>query len=85
MITKKIIADRILLYLQHQITLPDMVNWAEEALMNDNFQDDSEHTSRNILAHIGAAEVKAFGLTREDCEEIMNKLGVKLKVLATEV
>ncbi len=82
MITKKTIAEQVLSYLQHHITLQEIVYWAEEALMHNNFEDDDTHAVRNILARIGNADVKAFGITWEDCEEIMNKLGFHLQVLA---
>ena len=83
-ITKKIISEKVLEYLQHQITLDEIVNWSEGILMNNNFEDDKAHTVRNILARIGSADVKAFGLTWEDCEKIMNQLGFSLMVFAKE-
>ena len=83
-ITKKIISEKVLGYLQHQITLDEIVNWSEGILMNNNFEDDKAHTVRNILARIGSADVKAFGLTWEDCEKIMNQLGFSLMVFAKE-
>ena len=82
MITKGIVSDKLLSYLQHKITLAEIVQWSEEVLMNNNFEDDNKHTLRNILAQIGSADVKNFGLTWEDCEGIMNHLGFKLQVLA---
>jgi hypothetical protein len=33
-----------------------------------------------ILARIGVADVKTFGLTWEDCDEIMRSLGYVLKI-----
>ncbi|MDQ2721112.1 MAG: hypothetical protein M3Z26_15295 [Bacteroidota bacterium] len=82
MITKKTLAEKVLSYLQHHLTLQEIVFWAEEALMNNNFEEDNSHTIRNILARIGSADVKAFGITWEDCEGIMHKLGFRLQVLA---
>lgn len=84
-ITKKIISEEVLKYLQHQVSLEEIVNWAEAILMNNNFEDDSVHSVRNILAHIGSADVKAFGLTWEDSERIMHQLGFSLMVSAKEV
>ena len=81
-ITKKIISEKVLEYLQHQISLDEIVNWSEGILMNNNFEDDKLHTVRNILARVGSADVKAFGLTWEDCEKIMNQLGFSLMVFA---
>ena len=82
MITKKDISEKVLEHLQHHITLVEIVDWAEETLMNNNFEDDNAHTVRNILARIGSADVKAFGLTWEDCEKIMRQLGFSLQVFA---
>ena len=41
MITKKIIADKLLAYLQHRMTLTDLVDWAEQSLMKGNYEDES--------------------------------------------
>lgn len=82
MITKKIIADKLLSYLQHRLSLEELVNWAENTLMEAHFEDDNSHTVRDVLAHIGLSDVKAFGLEWKDCEVIMEKLGFKLEVNA---
>ena len=50
MITKKIIGDQLLAYLQHRLSLEELRNWAENALMNGNYEDDTEHTLHNALA-----------------------------------
>ena len=85
MITKKIIGDHLLAYLQHRLSLDELTNWAENALMDGNYEDDTEHTLRNALAQLGLADVKAFGLEWKDCEAIMKSLGFKLEVTALEV
>ncbi len=85
MITKKTIAGKLLAYLQHRTTLAEIVSWAEQALLDANYTDDPSHTIRNILAQLGMADVKAFGLEWRDCESIMERLGFKLEVQALEV
>ncbi len=85
MITKKIIADKLLAYLQHRMSLSDLVDWAEQSLMKGDYEDDKCHTIRNTLAQLGVADVKAFGLEWKDCETIMEKLCFKLEVKAKEV
>ena len=82
MITKKIIAYKLLAYLQHHLSLEELVNWAELILIEAHYKDDNFHTIRDVLAHIGMADVKAFGLEWKDCEAIMEKLGFKLEVNA---
>ena len=85
MITKKVIANKLLAHLQHRVSLTELVAWAEQTLLDTDYKDDSAHTIRNILAQLGMADVKGFGLEWRDCEIIMEKLGFKLEVNAREV
>ncbi len=85
MITKKTIADKLLAYLQHHMSLADLVQWAEQSLISGSYEDDEEHTIRNTLSQLGLADVKAFGLEWKDCEAIMEKLCFKLEVKALAV
>ena len=85
MITKKTIAAKLLAYLQHRTSLAEVVAWAEQALLDADYKDDSAHTIRNILAQLGMADIKAFGLEWKDCESIMERLGFKLEVKTLEV
>jgi hypothetical protein len=85
MITKQTVANKLLSYLQHQLTLADLVDWSEQCLMNGGYDDDDKHTIRNTLSQLGVADVKAFGLEWKDCEAIMERLGFKLEVRALAV
>jgi len=85
MITKKIIANKLLAYLQHKVLLADLVEWAEQSLLDSSYDDDEAHTIRNLLSHLGLADVKAFGLEWKDCESMMESLGYKLEVKALAV
>ena len=53
-----------------------------EIIFATNFEDDNSHTIRDVLAHVGLSDVKAFGLEWKDCETIMEKPGFKLEVKA---
>ena len=81
-ITKQTTATKILRYLQHKIQLPELVDWAENAIMEGNFQSNETKILREVLGKIGVADVKTFGLTWDDCETLMHKLGYKIKVEA---
>lgn len=85
MVTKKILSDKLLSYLQHHISLKELVAWSEQVLFDQNFEDEEDHTIRDILALLGMADVKAFGLEWKDCESMMKKLGFKLEVNALKV
>lgn len=79
-VTKQLIAIKLLNYLQHKNSLNDLVEWAETTLMEDTIQDEDTANVRDILARLGLADVKSFGLSWEDCNEIMRKLGYVLRI-----
>jgi cobyrinic acid a,c-diamide synthase len=79
-ITKKTVADKIAAYLHHEITLAQLVDWAENALMDGELAEGDAHTLSTVLARLGVADVRAFGLAWEDCEELLNKLGFSPRV-----
>ena len=67
-------------YLQNKISLEELVAWAENALMEADIQDEDTNVIRDILAQLGLADVKTFGLYWEDCSNMMKKLGYNLKI-----
>jgi hypothetical protein len=79
-ITKKAIADRIAAYLRHELALAALVDWAEEQLMDGDFDETDEATIARVLARLGVADTRAFGLTWENCEQLLNDLGFAAKV-----
>ncbi len=81
MITRKEVADKIVSYLNHHITLSKLVDWAENIMMNDREIDEkyAEDITQSIC-HIGVADVKQFGLTWDDCQIILRKLGYEANV-----
>ena len=83
-ITRKDVAEKISAYLHHQITLAELVNWAENAMMEADFEEDDLATIRNALSRLGLADIREFGLLWEDCETILRELGftIRLEIVA---
>lgn len=79
-ITKQLLAMNLLSYLQHKTSLSDLINWAEDAFMEGDIQGEDPEVVIEILARLGLADVKAFGLLFDDCYESMQKLGYVLKI-----
>jgi cobyrinic acid a,c-diamide synthase len=79
-ITKQTAADKIAAYLRHEISLADLVDWAEEAMMEGEFVEDQAATLSGVISRIGVADVRAFGLTWEDCERLLGQLGYAARV-----
>jgi len=79
-ITKQTVADRIAAYLRHEITLAQLVDWAENALMEGEFAEEDAATISAAVARIGVADVRAFGLTWSDCEDLLKQLGFHARI-----
>jgi hypothetical protein len=71
LITKHTVADKIAAYLRREILLEQLVDWAENALMEDEFEARDVEMLRTVIARLGVADVRAFGLTWEDCKEML--------------
>lgn len=74
-ITKQNVAEKIAAYLHHEIALPDLVDWSEQALMEGEFDKRESALLARVVARLGVADVRAFGLAWEDCEELLGELG----------
>lgn len=81
-ITKQAVADKLINYLDSQISLMELVDWAEDAIQEGDFRDQGEeHTLRDVVARLGVADVKAFGLEWEDHKDLLNKLGYQARIV----
>jgi len=79
-ITKQTVADKIAGYLHHEIALAQLVDWAENAIMEGDFSEQDADTLSAVISRLGVADVRAFGLTWEDCERLLRQLGYAARV-----
>ncbi|MCX7046799.1 MAG: hypothetical protein NTX50_15095 [Candidatus Sumerlaeota bacterium] len=75
MITRKIVADKLAAYLRHEISLATIVDWAEQAMMEEEFEASHFEAIRDVVARLGLADVRAFRLTWDDCQKLLGRLG----------
>jgi hypothetical protein len=80
LITKQIVAEKIAAYLRREIPLTELVDWAENAVMDGQFDDESVDVGPAVVARLGVSDVRAFGLTWEDCEGMLRTLGYDARV-----
>ena len=80
MVTRKTIANQLLAYLNHRISLVELVSWAEQAIMDGDIETDYTKPIMQALGRIGLADVKEYGLVWEDCQSIMHSLGFTIRV-----
>lgn len=79
-ITRQAVAEKFGAYLRHELSLTTLVAWAETALMEGEFDPKDPELIRDVVARLGVADVRAFGLTWEDCEEFRSRLGYAARV-----
>ncbi len=79
-ITRQEIAQKLTDYLHHLLTIEEVVEWAENGMMDGDFAEEDYELIRTTIGQIGLADVKAFGLTWEDCQQILAALGYQVQV-----
>jgi len=80
-VTRQITAQKIADYLQGKLSQAELVNWAEAAMLNAEFEPDPDaELLSDIVGRLGLADVAEFGLRWQDCEEFLRRLGYRAKV-----
>lgn len=85
MITKQTVAEKINSYLSHHITLAELVDWSENVLLDGEIAEEDIEVVSEVVARLGVADVKNFGLLWEECDTLLQKLGYELEVKVNRV
>jgi hypothetical protein len=84
-ITRQVVSDKLLAYLNGAITLAQLVDWAENTFIDDELTPDEDIDMLNdILAYLAAADTAQFPLTWDVCTDFMQRLGVPVRVVAAD-
>jgi hypothetical protein len=76
------VSDRLLAYLTNQITLAELVDWAENLLVEGGFGPDEDiDLLMDVVMYLAGADSVYFPLTWDLCQEFMQKLGTPVKVV----
>jgi cobyrinic acid a,c-diamide synthase len=79
-VTRENVAQRLKDHLQHRLSLEELVDWAETVMMDGELEPGHNDEIRDVVARIGVADVRAFGLTWQDCEELLARLGYTARI-----
>lgn len=79
-VTRQSVAEKLSAYLRHEISLEGLVNWAERVMENGEIDSQDFEITRDALARLGVADVRAFGLTWEECEQLLLRLGYHARI-----
>jgi hypothetical protein len=82
MITRSVVEQKLLAYLNRKITLDEVVDWSETLMMDGEFATHDIDLLTEIVARLGLADVREFGLSWEDCYDFLMRLGYQVKVTA---
>ena len=84
-ITREILARMLIKYINREIDLSNLINWAEDMIIDANFEYEHFELLRDILARIGLSGVREFGLSWDDYYEYLHKLEYDVKIEVSEV
>ena len=76
-VTRQNVADKLAAHLHQQVSLEELVDWAERQIMESEFE---SSTVRDVVARLGLADVRAFGLTWDECQRLLHDLGYAAQV-----
>ena len=79
-VTCETVAQRLGDYLQGTLSIGGLVDWAESAVCEGDFDETQAALLSDVVARIGVADVRAFGLTWEDCRDMLRSLGLSARV-----
>lgn len=82
LVDRSMVASKLLAYLHHELALSELVDWAEEMMQEAEFAPEAHDVVRDVVSRLGVADVRAFGLTWEDCERFLEQLGWTVRVEA---
>lgn len=85
MVTRSVVEKKLLAYLNQRISLAELVDWAEMVMMEGEFDPADDEQLTEIVARLGLADVREFGLSWEDCLHFLSQLGYQVRVTAVPV
>lgn len=83
MITRETIGKQLRAYLNSELSLAQLVDWTETAMVDDEMEEGYDRMLFDMLARIGVADVKEFELSWQDIVDMLDKLGYRANVALT--
>lgn len=82
MIDRQLVTSKILAYLNGEVTLAEIVDWAENCFIEGGFEpDDDIDLLTDIVSYIAGADTKGFPLTWNMIHEFLDQLGMPVRVV----
>lgn len=85
MITRQLVTQRILAYLNGTLTLAALVDWAEKCFIEGGFTPDEDiDLLTDIVMYLAGADRPAFPLTWDILSDFLTRLGSPVRVVPLE-
>ena len=84
-ISREDVVQKLAGYLHGDIDQPGLVDWAEQAMMDGEFDNADNNLLSEIVGRLGLADVAEFGLRWQDCEEFLRRLGYRATVTVSHL
>jgi hypothetical protein len=82
-ITRQTVAEQMLSYLNGDLDLAGLVDWAESTFIDDELAPDKDIAMLNdIISYLAAADTLQFPLTWGQCVQFLKELGYSVKIIA---
>lgn len=82
MLTRHEVLNQIIAYLNHDLTLSDLVDWAENTLVEPEIPaSEDADLLMDVLTYLGAADTRGFPLTWDILTGFVERLGGSVRVV----
>jgi hypothetical protein len=82
MITRQTVSDKLLAYLNEQISLAELVDWAENCFVTGGFGPDEDiDMLTDMVMYLAGADTRFFPLTWDVMLDLLKQLGSPVKVV----
>jgi hypothetical protein len=82
MITRAVVSDKLLNYLNYRITLAELVDWAENCFIDGGFAPDEDIDMLvDMVMYLAGADRPMFPLTWDVLTHFMQQLGTPIKAV----
>ena len=80
-ITREVLLEKLYAFIRHEITLPEIVDWAENVFVDDDVDVEGDiELLMDVIFCLAGADTALFPLTWEALSEFVEKLGGKMPV-----
>ncbi|MBT3605842.1 MAG: hypothetical protein HOE48_10535 [Candidatus Latescibacteria bacterium] len=79
-ITREVLAQKLKNYLSGEEQFEQLISWSEDIMMDGEIATQDFEIIRDIIARLGVSDVASFGLSWEELNAMLNRLGYKTRL-----